>query len=214
MKLRSLVTRSCCCCVCCSFFLFLRRLCCTRGRATAAVRRPLARSLRLFLPPSSPPSAGFFAVTVPGLRLSAASLAHRVERQPGKCVCAGVRGVLLFSFSPLLFLHFLAAVSFTSPHLDFLSLPSSPSITTFAPPSPPSITFERPIHQTFAPLIFILSHFPRFPFPSSHSSFPAAIAHLHHWVKHTHTFCNLEVITVRRLKLRGRGPDIKSTVWG
>lgn len=66
VKLRSLVTRSCCCCVCCSFFLFLRRLCCTRGRATAAVRRPLARSLRLFLPPSSPPSAGFFAVTVPG----------------------------------------------------------------------------------------------------------------------------------------------------
>lgn len=183
VKLRSLVTRSCCCCVCCSFFLFLRRLCCTRGRATAAVRRPLARSLRLFLPPSSPPSAGFFAVTVPGLRLSAASLAHRVERQPGKCVCAGVRGVLLFSFSPL---HFLAAVSFTPPHLDFLSLPSSPSITTFAPPSPPSITFERPIHQTFAPLIFILTlsslSFPIFSFLlscSDRSFTPLGKTHTH-----------------------------------
>lgn len=54
VKLRSLVTRSCCCCVCCSFFFLLRRLCCARGRATTAVRRPLARSPRLFLPPSSP----------------------------------------------------------------------------------------------------------------------------------------------------------------
>lgn len=142
VKLRSLVTRSCCCCVCCSFFLFLRRLCCTRGRATAAVRRPLARSLRLFLPPSSPPSAGFFAVTVPGLRLSAASLAHRVERQPGKCVCVcrGTGCVALF-LQPAAFSAFSRCRLF---HFTSFGLPLTAIIS---------------IHHHFCPSVTSIHHF-------------------------------------------------------